>query len=44
MRLYCAAAQARARRFYEREGWAARGEPFDEPQMGLALVEYRIGL
>ena len=41
LRLYTPALQARARRFYEREGWAPRGEPFDEPSFGMALVEYR---
>jgi hypothetical protein len=35
--------QARARRFYEREGWQAAGELFDNP-LGLLLVEYRRGL
>ena len=41
MRLYTPAGQARARRFYEREGWTARGEPFEGPQLGLAVLEYR---
>ena len=41
IRLYSAVGQARGRRFYEREGWAVHGEPFDDPRMGLALVEYR---
>lgn len=41
-RLFVAAGYARARRFYEREGWAAAGEPFAEPAWGgLELVEYR---
>jgi GNAT superfamily N-acetyltransferase len=44
MRLYCAAGQARARRFYEREGWAVIGEPFFEDRLGLDLVEYRRAL
>jgi len=44
MRLYAAAGHARARRFYEREGWAPFAEPFDDPRMGLALVEYRRAL
>jgi ribosomal protein S18 acetylase RimI-like enzyme len=41
IRLYAAAGQARARRFYEREGWAAQGPPFDLPGFGLPVVEYR---
>jgi GNAT superfamily N-acetyltransferase len=41
MRLFTPADQARARRFYEREGWAAAGEPSDELDFGLPLVEYR---
>lgn len=41
MRLFTPARQARARRFYEREGWEPVGAPFDEPKLGLELVEYR---
>jgi GNAT superfamily N-acetyltransferase len=42
MRLFTPAEQARARRFYEREGWSAVSEPFAEPDLGgLAIVEYR---
>jgi GNAT superfamily N-acetyltransferase len=41
MRLFTPAAQARARRFYEREGWAPAGAPFDDPDFGMPLVEYR---
>jgi GNAT superfamily N-acetyltransferase len=41
MRLFVAAGQARARRFYEREGWAAAAEPFHEERLGLDMVEYR---
>ena len=42
MRLFTPAAQARARRFYEREGWRAAGEPTTEPHLGgLEIVEYR---
>jgi hypothetical protein len=41
MRLFTPAAQARARRFYEREGWTAAGEPSDELDFGMPLVEYR---
>jgi GNAT superfamily N-acetyltransferase len=41
MRLFAAAGQARARRFYEREGWAAAGEPVHDDDSGLPVVEYR---
>jgi GNAT superfamily N-acetyltransferase len=41
IRLFTAAGQARARRFYEREGWAAAGDPFHDADFGLELVEYR---
>lgn len=41
MRLFTPAAHARARRFYEREGWTAAGEPSDDPDFGMPLVEYR---
>jgi predicted N-acetyltransferase YhbS len=41
MRLFTPAAQARARRFYEREGWTAAGEPTDALDFGMPLVEYR---
>lgn len=44
MRLFTPAEQARARRFYEREGFAVRGEPEFEPPLGLTLVEYRRAL
>lgn len=40
IRLFTPAAQARARRFYEREGWRVAGEPF-AAELGLTLVEYR---
>ncbi len=40
MRLFVVAGQARARRFYAREGFAAVGEPFD-PGLGLLALEYR---
>jgi GNAT superfamily N-acetyltransferase len=41
-RLFTPAAQARARRFYEREGWRAVGRPFPEEHWGgMELVEYR---
>ncbi len=32
---------ARARRFYEREGWTSAGAPPFDPGFGLDLVEYR---
>ncbi|MGH2743927.1 MAG: GNAT family N-acetyltransferase [Thermoleophilaceae bacterium] len=41
MRLFTPAAQARARRFYEREGWTAVGDLSDALDFGLPLVEYR---
>ncbi|MGN6168259.1 MAG: GNAT family N-acetyltransferase [Solirubrobacteraceae bacterium] len=44
LRLFVAADQARARRFYEREGWRPAGDPFDHPIPGLAMVEYRYSL
>jgi predicted N-acetyltransferase YhbS len=43
VRLFSPEGQARARRFYVREGFALVGEPFD-PGFGLALVEYRRAL
>jgi len=42
LRLYVAEGQARARRFYEREGWRAAGEPYHDPAPGLRMVEYRL--
>jgi GrpB-like predicted nucleotidyltransferase (UPF0157 family)/ribosomal protein S18 acetylase RimI-like enzyme len=44
MRLFTPTGQARARRFYEREGWTVGGEPFCDPGFGLQLVEYRRSL
>ena len=41
MRLGTPTGQLRARRFYEREGWAVSGEPFVAEPIGLELVEYR---
>ena len=41
IRLYTPAGQARARAFYAREGWRLAGRPFEEPLLGLQLVEYR---
>ena len=40
-RLYTPALQARARRFYAREGWTERGESFWVGELGLDLVELR---
>jgi GNAT superfamily N-acetyltransferase len=40
MRLFTPEGQARARRFYEREGWTLHGAPFDGG-LGIPLVEYR---
>jgi ribosomal-protein-alanine N-acetyltransferase len=41
-RLYTPAKQLRARGFYEREGWRAVGDPFDEETLGgMELIEYR---
>ena len=41
VRLFVAEHQARARRFYEREGWHAVTEPYFDPIPGLPMVEYR---
>ena len=41
MRLFTPVDHGRARRFYEREGWGAVGEPFDEREFGMDLLEYR---
>ena len=41
VRLFTPAGQARARRFYEREGWRAAGEPFFADALRLELIEYR---
>ena len=41
LRLFVAEGQARARRFYEREGWRPQGEPFFDAVPGLSMVEYR---
>jgi GNAT superfamily N-acetyltransferase len=41
IRLFTPIGQARARRFYEREGWTAHGESFCDPGFGLRLIEYR---
>ena len=44
LRLFVAAGQARARRFYEREGWVPINDPFDDPTWGLTFMEYRYRL
>ena len=44
LRLFVAAGQARARRFYEREGWLPVSEPFHDPSPGLTMIEYRYRL
>jgi GNAT superfamily N-acetyltransferase len=44
MRLRTPARQARARAFYEREGWTTDGAETLEPLIGLELVEYRRAL
>jgi GNAT superfamily N-acetyltransferase len=41
MRLFAAAGQTRARRFYEREGWTAAAPPAFDPGFGMETVEYR---
>jgi GNAT superfamily N-acetyltransferase len=43
MRLFTPTLQRRARRFYEREGWAAIRE-FGDDRLGLDVAEYRRGL
>ena len=41
IRLYTPHGAARARAFYEREGWSFAPPAFAEPLLGLDLVEYR---
>ena len=41
MRLHTPAGHARARAFYEREGWTTDGAVTFEPMIALDLVEYR---
>jgi GNAT superfamily N-acetyltransferase len=43
MRLFTPADQARARRFYEREGWRI-GATDEHDDIGFAVVEYRLDL
>ena len=42
-RLFTPSGQARARRFYEREGWVPGGSGFDE-LIALEVIEYRLEL
>lgn len=42
-RLFTPALHARARRFYERRGWEATDEQWNE-RLALMLTEYRVGL
>jgi GNAT superfamily N-acetyltransferase len=44
MRLFTPAGNARARAFYEREGWSTFGEPAFEPFLALDIVQYRRSL
>jgi GNAT superfamily N-acetyltransferase len=44
LRLFVAAGQARARAFYEREGWVPASAPFHDPVPGLTMMEYRLVL
>jgi GNAT superfamily N-acetyltransferase len=41
IRLFTPAAHARARAFYEREGWTVEGDRFFGRELDLDLVEYR---
>ena len=41
-RLFTPADQARARRFYEREGWTLRVERYFDPQIDFDIVEYAL--
>ena len=44
MRLFTPAGQGRARRFYEREGWAMSGPPREDAALRMPIVEYRLVL
>jgi GNAT superfamily N-acetyltransferase len=44
IRLFTPAGQARARRFYEREGWTLTGEPALDERIGFEVAEYRYAL
>ena len=41
MRLHTPVGNARARAFYEREGWTTNGVAIPEPSLGMDLLEYR---
>ena len=41
MRLHTPVGNARARAFYEREGWSTDGVAIPEPLLGIDLMEYR---
>jgi GNAT superfamily N-acetyltransferase len=41
-RLFTPADQARARRFYEREGWELRVDRYFDPKIGFDIVEYEL--
>jgi GNAT superfamily N-acetyltransferase len=41
MRLFTPAGQARARRFYEREGWTLADGPYPDEELRMDVVEYR---
>lgn len=43
-RLFTPAGQARARRFYEREGWTMAGPTFEDAAFGMELAELRLEL
>lgn len=44
LRLFTPAGQERARRFYERAGWALTLAPFYDGRIGFEIVEYRYAL
>jgi GNAT superfamily N-acetyltransferase len=44
MRLFTPRDHARARRFYEREGWRPTGVESEDGHLRLAIVEYAIDL
>jgi GNAT superfamily N-acetyltransferase len=44
LRLFTPAGQARARRFYEREGWTMSVPAYSDPDLGMEIVEYRRAL
>ena len=44
VRLFTPVAQARARRFYEREGWTETGETFEDSALPFPMIEYRFEL